>query len=59
MRAGELKGHLATLESAPRHGYYGLAAAGRKALAGKRADGRDFAATLSAVLEGRPCPGPA
>jgi PadR family transcriptional regulator, regulatory protein PadR len=38
---------------------YRLTAAGRNALAGKRADWRDFAATVSAVLEGRPCPGPA
>ncbi len=42
-----------------RRRYYRLTAAGRKALAGKRADWRDFAATVSAVLEGRPCPGPA
>jgi PadR family transcriptional regulator, regulatory protein PadR len=38
---------------------YQLTAAGRRALAGKRADWRDFAATISAALEGRPCPDPA
>jgi DNA-binding PadR family transcriptional regulator len=42
-----------------RRRYYRLTAAGCKALAGKRADWREFAATVSAVLEGRPCPGPA
>jgi PadR family transcriptional regulator PadR len=38
---------------------YCLTAAGRKALAGKRADWREFAATVSAILEGQPCPRPA
>jgi PadR family transcriptional regulator, regulatory protein PadR len=37
---------------------YRLTAAGRRALAGRRADWREFAATVSAVLEG-PCPDPA
>ena len=32
---------------------------GAHALAGGRADWRDFAATITAVLEGRLCPGPA
>lgn len=35
---------------------YQLTAAGRLALAGKRAAWQDFAATISAALEGRPCP---
>ena len=38
---------------------YRLTAAGARALAGKRADWRDFAAMVSAALEGRPCPNPA
>ena len=49
MRAEELKRHLdalllAALEGGPRHGY---------------AAWREFAATVSAVLEGGPCPDPA
>jgi PadR family transcriptional regulator, regulatory protein PadR len=43
-----------------RRRYYRLAAAGRKAPAGKRAGGRDFDATMSGVREGGLlCPGPA
>jgi PadR family transcriptional regulator, regulatory protein PadR len=38
---------------------YRLTAAGNRALAGRRADWRDFAAMVSAALEGRPCPDPA
>ena len=38
---------------------YRLTAAGRRALSGKRADWRDFAATVSAALESRACPNPA
>jgi DNA-binding PadR family transcriptional regulator len=38
---------------------YQLTAAGRRALAGRRADWREFAAVMSAVLEGGPCPDPA
>jgi PadR family transcriptional regulator, regulatory protein PadR len=38
---------------------YRLTAAGRRALSGRRADWREFAATVSAALEGRPCPSPA
>jgi DNA-binding PadR family transcriptional regulator len=38
---------------------YRLTAAGARALSGKRAGWRDFAATVSAALEGRPCPDPA
>ena len=38
---------------------YRLTAAGQRALAGRRAAWREFAATVSAVLEGGPCPDPA
>jgi PadR family transcriptional regulator, regulatory protein PadR len=38
---------------------YRLTAAGRQALAGKRADWRDFADMISVALEGSPCPDPA
>ena len=38
---------------------YRLTAAGRRALSGKRADWRDFAATVSAAVEGAPWPNPA
>ena len=38
---------------------YRLTAAGIRALSGKRADWRDFAATISAALETRPWPNPA
>jgi PadR family transcriptional regulator, regulatory protein PadR len=38
---------------------YRLTAAGQKALAGRREAWREFAATVSAVLEGGPCPDPA
>ena len=42
-----------------RRRYYRLTAAGQRALAGRRAAWREFAATISAVLEGGPCPDPA
>ena len=38
---------------------YRLTAAGQRALAGRRADWREFAATVTALLEGQPCPDPA
>ena len=38
---------------------YQLTDAGRRALSGKRADWRDFAAIIGAALEGRLCPDPA
>ena len=38
---------------------YQLTSAGSRALPGKRADWQDFAAMISAALEGRPCPRPA
>jgi PadR family transcriptional regulator len=42
-----------------RRRYYELTAVGQRALAGRRADWRQFAATVTAVLEGWPCPDPA
>ncbi|HEV2375417.1 MAG TPA: PadR family transcriptional regulator [Streptosporangiaceae bacterium] len=38
---------------------YRLTQAGSRALAGKRVAWREFAATMSAALDGRPCPNPA
>lgn len=38
---------------------YRLTEAGNRALTGRRADWREFAAMVSAALEGRPCPDPA
>jgi len=38
---------------------YRLTAAGTRALSGRRADWRDFSATVGAALEGRPWPSPA
>jgi PadR family transcriptional regulator len=38
---------------------YQLTSAGARALSGRRADWRDFAAMVSAALEARPCPSPA
>jgi PadR family transcriptional regulator, regulatory protein PadR len=38
---------------------YRLTAAGARALSGKRADWRDFAAIMTAALESKPCPNPA
>ena len=38
---------------------YELTDAGERTLSGRRADWRDFAAVVSAVLEGRPWPSPA
>jgi PadR family transcriptional regulator PadR len=38
---------------------YRLTAAGARALSRKRTDWRDFAAMVSAALDGRPCPNPA
>ena len=38
---------------------YRLTATGQQALAGRRVAWREFAATVSAVLEGGPCPDPA
>ena len=38
---------------------YRLTAAGTRALSGKRADWRDFAAVIGAALDGKPWPNPA
>jgi DNA-binding PadR family transcriptional regulator len=38
---------------------YRLTPAGARALSGKRSEWQDFAAVISAALEGRPCPNPA
>ena len=38
---------------------YQLTPAGARALAGQRADWREFAAVITAALEARPCPSPA
>lgn len=38
---------------------YKLTPAGARALAGQRSDWLEFAAVISAALEGRPCPNPA
>ena len=38
---------------------YQLTAAGKRALSGKRSAWLEFTATISAALEGRPCPDPA
>jgi DNA-binding PadR family transcriptional regulator len=48
-----------TVVAGRRRRYYQLTAAGQHALAGRREDWREFAATVSALLEGRPCPDPA
>jgi PadR family transcriptional regulator PadR len=45
--------------SGRRRRLYQLTATGEGALSGKRADWRDFAAMMSAALEGAPCPDPA
>src|SRR5215469_1091909 len=42
-----------------RRRYYRLTTAGQHALAGRRADWREFAATVTAVLDGALCPNPA
>ena len=42
-----------------RRRYYRLTAVGQEALTGRRSDWREFAAVVTAVLEGGPCPDPA
>jgi DNA-binding PadR family transcriptional regulator len=56
--AGLIGGYWAVGGAPPRR-VYQLTDAGTQALAGRRADWRDFAATISAALEGRLCPDPA
>lgn len=48
-----------TMVAGRRRRYYQLTVAGQRTLAGRRADWREFVATVSAVLESRPCPDPA
>jgi Predicted transcriptional regulators len=55
-QAGLISGTWDTTASRPRRTYR-LTAAGRRALSGERQNWRDFSATVTALLEGRPCPG--
>ena len=57
-RAGLVRSHWST-EGGRRRRSYELTAAGRRALAGERSNWREFATTVSALLEGRPSPAPA
>ena len=56
-QSGLVKGSWSVVAGRRRRSYR-LTEAGRRTLAGRRADWREFAATVSAVLEGRPCPDP-
>ena len=56
-QAGLIKGSWSVVAGRRRR-LYQLTAAGQGALSGKRADWRDFAAMMSAALEGGPCPDP-
>src|SRR5215468_10520095 len=56
--AGLIKGSWSVVAGRRRR-LYQLTAAGAGALSRKRADWRDFAAMMSAALEGGPCPDPA
>ncbi len=55
--AGQIQGRWSVTDGRRRRTYE-LTAAGRRALAGRRADWREFADVVFAVLEGRPCPTP-
>lgn len=55
--AGLIRGRWSVTDGRRRRTYQ-LTAAGRPALAGRRADWNEFSAVMSAVLEGRPCPIP-
>ena len=57
-QAGLIKGSWSIVAGRQRREYR-LTPAGARALEGKRADWRDFAAMVSAALEGRSCPDPA
>jgi DNA-binding PadR family transcriptional regulator len=57
-RAGLLRGRWST-EGGRRRRSYALTPAGRRALAGERSRWREFATTVSALLEGRSSPAPA
>src|SRR5262249_32932053 len=54
-QAGLIKGSWSIVAGRQRREYR-LTSAGSRALEGKRADWRDFAAMVSAALEGRSCP---
>jgi DNA-binding PadR family transcriptional regulator len=53
--AGLIRGSWSVVAGRQRREYR-LTPAGARALSGKRADWRDFAATVTAALEGKPCP---
>jgi DNA-binding PadR family transcriptional regulator len=57
-QAGLIKGSWSVVGGRSRREYR-LTAAGRRALAWRRAEWREFAAMVSAALEGGPCPEPA
>lgn len=57
-RAGLISGSWSVVAGRRRRSYR-LTASGARALSGKRADWRDFAAMMTAALEGTPCPNPA
>jgi PadR family transcriptional regulator PadR len=57
-RAGLVRSRWST-ESGRRRRSYELTPAGSRALAGERTSWQEFAATVSALLEGRPSPAPA
>jgi PadR family transcriptional regulator PadR len=55
-QAGLLSGTWETTTGRARRTYK-LTAAGRRALAGRREGWREFSTVMSALMEGRPCPG--
>jgi DNA-binding PadR family transcriptional regulator len=56
-QAGLIRGNWDTTTTSRPRRTYQLTAAGRRALSGEREGWREFAATVTALLEGRPCPG--
>jgi DNA-binding PadR family transcriptional regulator len=57
-QAGLIRGTWSVVAGRRRRAYQ-LTAKGARTLSGKRADWHDFAAMITAALEGRPCPNPA
>lgn len=57
-QAGLISGDWDTSGPRPRRSYT-LTPAGRRALNGERAGWQEFSATVTALLDGRPCPRPA
>jgi DNA-binding PadR family transcriptional regulator len=55
-RAGLISGEWDTTSAARPRRAYRLTPAGRSALSGERAGWREFSDTVTALLEGRPCP---